>query len=195
MTETQEYLKAIYGECIKLVVEGTTTGSEMTSAYIVLFREENGRRLFPALLNKTDFMAVNEAMGRGHYPTVALTAKVCSAIGMKLHGVRLQFPDKGRFEAFMDFVDAAGSRHIMIKGSLAEAVCLALLMNRPIVTRPVNLGGNTSDVGRHQRIALPLPAMSREILEEALQQCVAQDNFEQASAIRDELKRRSLTND
>ena len=39
-------------------------------------------------------------------------------------------------------------------------------------------------------VALPISAMSRELLDEALKSAVAEENFELASLIRDEIKSR-----
>lgn len=192
MTETNEYLKLLYGACAQLVVEGTTRGSSVTAAFILLLREKAGKRLFPALLSEEEYGVMVTALRKEKYPTVRLAARMADAMGLTLYGVRLQYPDKGRYEAFLDYMH--GNRHVMMKCSLVEAVCMALQEGRPIVTRTLNLGSASrfSD-GDTQQVSFPLSAMSRELLEEALRASVESDNFEQASFIRDELKRRGAT--
>lgn len=112
---------------------------------------------------------------------------------MKLIGIRLLQPNNGQTQALLDF-KTSSMEVVSVNVSAAEAAVAALETHTSIWIEEQLFSRQNHMPQTDQSMALPLTAMTRNLLEEVLQSAVADDNFELASILRDELNKRKSDN-
>ena len=109
-------------------------------------------------------------------------------MGIVPMGIRIMRPGKGETQALIDF--ALTNEVVSIAVPMAEAVVAALDMRIPLWMERTQFEKQTIRQPSNDSMALPLAAMTEQLLEEALQAAVEEENFELAGILHDELKKR-----
>lgn len=178
----------MYDDYVKLQIEGLTRGRELNDAYILVLHKENDTKLFPVLIDRRGYSMVMTALKTRRYTCSHLMNKLASRMGMTMLGVRLMQPMNGHTKALIDF--ELVNEIVSISVSASEAVVAALETNSDLWIKRDLFEKQTAQQSTNGNMALPIIAMSNELLEQAMQSAVADDNFELASVLRDELNKR-----
>lgn len=178
---------------LTLTVMGLTRGADLKGVCILVLANEAEHKLLPVLVSDSEFEALSLALSQQRYPSVRLMLKLARHTGLRMRGVRILQPRYGRTEAFIDFEGYEGP--VTISTSASEAVIAALATESPIRINRLLLGRIGSQLAagedlNNKRMALPLSAMNGDLLEQALETAVKQENYELAGALRDELRKR-----
>lgn len=178
----------MYDNYKELVFEGLTRGKELRDAYILVFREKQGNRFFPVLLQPEGYRLVADAMNRHDFTCSHLMNRLAGRVGMTLIGVRLQPPSKGTTQALLDF--ELINEVVSISVTAAEATVAALETKAPFWVERSTFERQIQQPQAQQSMALPISAMGDSLIEDALKAAVEDENFELASVLRDELNQR-----
>lgn len=178
----------MYDEYIELTIQGITRGKELEDAYILILRAAKEDGFFPVLIDKHGFETIYEAMQNHDYTCAHMMNLLAERMCVPMQGMRILRPSDGKTMALVDF--QCSDQLISITVPIAEAIVATLEKNKSIwVDKAMyerQIKFNPSD----QSMALPITAMNKELLENALQSAVKEDNFELASILRDELNKR-----
>lgn len=176
-------------DVVYLTVEGMTRGVSLRGAYILLLRERGGRRHVPLLIDRAGAELLRRVDAGERSEGLSLALQMTAAFGLLPVNVSIGWIHGHRYSAVVRLgCEDLGYREV--ETDLADGIALAMLADCPIrMLRKVfetQLGRQRGD----GMVALPISAMSRELLDEALKSAVAEENFELASLIRDEIKSR-----
>lgn len=176
-------------DVVYLTVEGMTRGLSLRGAYILLLRERDGKRHVPMLIERAGAELLRR-VGEGEKPeALVLALRMADAFGLSPVNVSIGRISGHRYSAVVRLgCEDLGYREVST--DLADGIALAMLADCPV---RMQRRAFETQYGRQRgegTVALPISAMSRELLDEALKSAVAEDNFELASQIRDEIKSR-----
>ena len=104
-------------------------------------------------------------------------------------GARLLVPHNGQTQALIDF--ELINEVVSITVSAADAAVAALETKSSIWIERSRLDMQSKVKHAEGQMALSLYAMNNDLLQEALESAVAEENFELASVLRDELNKRN----
>lgn len=179
----------MYENSIELGIEGLTRGKDFRDAYILVLREKPNGRFYPVLISHEAYDMVAAALNNHDYTCSRLMNKLAQRLNMRLSGIRLLQPHNGETQALLDF-ETDSIKPISIHVSAAEAAVTALETKTSLWIDKWLFNRQSHLPQTDQNMALPLAAMNCNLLEEVLQSAVADDNFELASILRDELNKR-----
>ncbi len=179
----------MYDDCKQMTFEGLTRGIELRNAFILLLREQGGGRILPVLISEQEFQAVLQAMKKNDYTCSRLMNRLAHRLGMPMKGIRVTLPANGQVNALIDF-DRAGEL-VSIQAPVGEAVVAALEAKVDIWVPADELAQRFQTTEDKGAMRVPIKSMSDELLKAALQSAVEEDNFELATVLRDELRKRA----
>lgn len=182
-------IERLYDNYIELHVEGLTRGRELHHACILVLHEKNGNKFLPILLNHKGYEIVTAALQNGDFTPSHMMHQLTIRLGIVPMGIRIMRPVKGETQALIDF--ALTNEVVSMAVPIAEAVVAALEMRIPLWMERTQFARQTIRQPSRDTMALPLAAMTEQLLEEALQAAVEEENFELAGILHDELKKRS----
>lgn len=178
----------MYDNYIELKIEGLTRGRELHGAYILVLREKDGERFYPVLTDVTGYKIIHDAMHFGDFAPSRLMNRLAARVGMTMLGVRLMPPHGGKTQALIDF--ELLNEIVSITVTAAEGIAAAMETHTGIWAQRALLDRQAAQPHPEQSVSLPITAMDNELLQEALDLAVADDNFELATVLRDELRKR-----
>jgi len=190
------------GNKVKLRVMGLTFSQTQTGSYALVLAEESGKRRIPIMIGAFEAQAIALHLEELKPPrplTHDLFLSFSQAYGVDLKEVLINKLEEGIF--YSELVFFHDNETTRLDSRTSDAVALALRFKCPIYT--------TSEILERAGIILEeklvddqvaeeeLADMEDELdtrplseLEELLDQAIAQEDYETASQIRDELKRR-----
>lgn len=177
---------------INLVPLGLTRGVSLHGAYILILREVAGKRCMATLVTQEEYDMVSRAM-QGERSELARTVRsMLDAFAMNILCVVLHNnTPQGEYRAGIIMRQGADVR--TVQQHLGSAVVLAMELGVPIQVSESYFNsmtsGNTAEDGMVS-LAVPVSAMDENLLREAMEQAVKDDDFEMAKTLRDELNRR-----
>lgn len=195
---------------IKLTVLGISYSQTQSGAYALVLSEENGNRRIPIIIGGYEAQAIAIQL-EGLTPPRPLTHDLflnfARAFGIDLIDVHIYKLEDGVFFSKLHCED--GKKELFIDSRTSDAVALALRFNCPIYTTDeiIEKAGITLDVEDYnspetheeEENENPEPAdtftqslmrMSAEELKELLDEAIKNEEYEKATKIRDEIKRR-----
>lgn len=181
-------IERLYNNYVELYVEGLTRGRELHHACILVLHERIGNRFLPILLNHKGYDMVTAALQNADFTPSHLMHQLAIRLGIVPMGIRIMRPVKGETQALIDF--ALTNEVVSMAVPMAEAVVAALEMRIPLWMERTQFEKQTIRQPSNDSMALPLAAMTEQLLEEALQAAVEEENFELAGILHDELKKR-----
>lgn len=170
-------------------------------SYIVLLKEEGGNRRLPVVIGAFEAQAIAVAI-EGVNPNRPLThdlfKNTLEQIGINLQEVVISDLRDGIFFATLMCIDAHGDT-IEIDSRTSDALALAVRFGCPIATYEFILekAGVSWQGGSREEEPQPSPSkpvslssMPVNKLEELLEKALADENYERAAEIRDEINKR-----
>lgn len=177
---------------ITIHIIGMTHGISLNDAYILIGKNPAENRIFPILISKSDCEIIFRAMQTKEYPTVDLASRIAYAFDLQIKAVIIRFPHRGNACACILMQDRNGEEQ-KLTTSTGNGVAMAFLNHTPLCLSEKDYQDLAKRSMEDGRVAIPISRMSDELLEEAMQSAVKEENFELASQLRDELKQRALT--
>jgi len=188
-------------EKVRLRIIGLTYSQTQTGSYALVLAEENGKKRIPIMIGAFEAQSIALYLEELKPPrplTHDLFKNFALAVGVELKEIFISKLEEGIFYAELSFYD--GSNLITIDSRTSDAVALALRFQCPIYTTReiIEKAGiilddlkeeemkDTETVQTEDRWA----KLSDEELQQLLDDAVRLENYEQASDIRDEIKRR-----
>lgn len=181
-------LNDMYANYVGTRIEGLTRGVSLQDAYIVILHGLQDAQLFPLLIDEEGFDQLMAALKKKDYTCSHLMLKMADRMNLTLLGIRVMQPHNGRYLALIDFAD--GEELVSLSATLADALVVALQAKATIYVRSSAFKAQTQAESQPHSMALPIHAMGTPLLEEAMKGAVETDNFELATILRDELKKR-----
>ena len=179
----------MYERYKELTIEGVTRGKDLHKAYILILKEKYGSRLFPVLISSNGYKTIVAALHHKDFTCSRLMNQLAQRVGMTLIGVRILVPHNGQTQALIDF--ELLNEVLSITVSAAEAAVAAIETKCSLWIEKNRFEINSNVNQREGQMALSLFAMDNDLLKEAIDSAVAEDNYELASILRDELNKRN----
>lgn len=195
---------------VKLTVLGISYSQTQSGAYALVLSEESGNRRIPIIIGGYEAQAIAIQL-EGLTPPRPLTHDLflnfARAFGIDLIDVHIYKLEDGVF--FSKLHCENGHKELFIDSRTSDAVALALRFGCPIYTTEeiIEKAGITLEVEEYNEPSTPeepeekdeprdsfsqqLRRMSLDELKEMLDEAVNNEEYEKATKIRDEIKRRS----
>lgn len=190
---------------VELRVLSISNSQEQAGAFALLLEEVNGYRRLPVIIGATEAQAMLIGM-RGIIPPRPLThnlfASCLEILGVRMKRVLIYRVENGVFYAYIYL--KSNDAIIRLDARTSDAVTMALRMNAPIFiyeeileAERLHLGKEREDGSRPEEEdaswedeAELFKGDSMEMLQNALHEAIANENYERAACIRDEIAKR-----
>lgn len=176
---------------VELKVQELTRGMSSKEMYILILREVGRSRKLPLLLSRDEAQYIMALMMPRNEKSPVLgntLRKMTSAYGIIIDEVLLMNARDGSYKARVSMYQCGQLEQIVVDS--AEAIILAMIYRCPIFAVPQLLEATPTGSDGGTMIAIPMNSLTVELLQEALERAVKEENYELASQLRDEIKRR-----
>ncbi len=181
----------VMDEKIELKVLNLSKSLPQAHAYALLLKELQGTRQLPVIIGPSEAQAIAFSL-KGLIPprpfTHDLLVKAFDACRIDLVEILIYKVVEGVFYSYLYF-DKEGEI-IRIDSRTSDAVALAMRFGCPIYTTEDILKKESVKWEDGGPISVPITAVNMTILKETLESAVKDENYEMASQIRDEIRRR-----
>lgn len=181
-------------ETVQVQIVGLSEVKATEEVYWLLFKEVNGDRHAPILVGKAEAQAITVSLQHAKIPvklTHQLFAEIARQFGIRLAEVVITNSDDKPFSAMLTWDN--GSTTYRTEARASDGVALALCCATPIYMDTDIFLKVGSVITKQADDALD--TISDDDLRELLQKCVADENYEQAAKVRDEISRRKQQTD
>lgn len=192
---------------VRLRVTGLTYSQTQTGSYALVLAEESGNRRIPIMIGAFEAQAIALHLEDLQPPrplTHDLFKTFAHAFGIELKEVFINKLEEGIF--YSELLFFSGQDIIRIDSRTSDAVALALRFKCPIYTTPQILDKagiildekvkeEPEDVPEEPETDDSISDRSLEELKELLDEAIRNEDYEAASDIRDELRRRERKSD
>jgi len=182
----------------RLNILGLSYSQTQTGAYALVLAEEDGNRRIPIIIGAAEAQAIAIQL-EGLKPIRPLTHDLFLAMANSFHislvEVNIYKLEEGIF--YSELVCKQGKTREIIDSRTSDSIALALRFRCPIYTTEEILkkAGIMIEIEEDEKSGVvdadTLKRYSTEALEEMLQHAISTENYEHASEIRDEIKRRA----
>ena len=193
---------------VRLNVLGISYSQTQTGAYALVLGEENGNRRIPIIIGGFEAQAIAielEGMKAPRPLTHDLFYNFAMEYGIVVESVYIFRLEEGIF--YSKLACSNGGKRMEFDARTSDAVALALRFRSPIYTSPEIIdragivftnepqrpSGQPSSAHPTVRKKGDLQLMDVSELDHLLNEAIVNENYEQASEIRDEIKRRKQT--
>ncbi len=177
-----------YKDAIHLTPVGLTKSTTLHHAFLLILREKDGERLLPVILNADEYRRLEAALSKDDTSETYLARRFNKQYGITVEAVILTRGTHDQFRALC--ISTQNEERKILELDTATGIITAIGLKAPlmIVTKTFNeLYDKQPEEGR---VAIPVTAMTDDLLTEALELAVAEENYELASKLRDELRNR-----
>ena len=176
---------------VELKIHDMSSTLYPADAYALVLEEVEGGRKLPIIIGRQEAQAIKVMMVR-YQPPRPLTHDLFPALTMQLGASLKQIviykAKDGVFYSYLYFVKEG--EEIKIDARTSDAVALAMRYNCPMyTTKDIMDIEHLHDMGEG-KFSVPITSVSLEMLEEALQAAIDKEEYEQASQLRDEIRKR-----
>ena len=192
-------------QLIQLDIVGLSYSQTQTGAYALVLGELTGNRRLPIIIGNFEAKAIAVALEseiKTERPiTHDLFSTFCKGYDIRVQKVVISSIKDGIFSSIIYCVDNKG-KEIELDARTSDAVAIAVRLNAPIFTylaimenagiildKDITPSVETKKVG-FPEIESEFASLSLNELEEALDKAVSEEDYEQASKIRDEINKR-----
>ena len=176
---------------VELKIHDMSTTLYPADAYALVLEEVDGGRKLPIIIGQQEAQAIKVMMMK-YQPPRPLTHDLFQTLPMHLGATLKQIviykAKDGVFYSYLYF-DKEGEE-IKIDARTSDAVALALRYKCPMyTTQSIMESEHLHDMGEG-KFSVPISSVSLQMLEEALQSAIEKEEYEQASQLRDEIRKR-----
>ena len=176
---------------VELKIHDMSTTLYPADAYALVLEEVDGGRKLPIIIGQQEAQAIKVVMMK-YQPPRPLTHDLFQTLTMHLGAILKQIviykAKDGMFYSYLYF-DKEGEE-IKIDARTSDAVALALRYKCPMyTTKSIMDSEHLHEMGQG-KFSVPISSVSLQMLEEALQSAIEKEEYEQASQLRDEIRKR-----
>lgn len=176
---------------VELKIHDMSTTLYPADAYALVLEEVGGERKIPIIIGRLEAQAI-KVMMMSYRPPRPMTHDLFLTFAMMLHTrlkhVLIYEATDGVYYSRLYF-DKNGEE-IQLNSRTSDAIALALRFKRPIyTTEEIMEAEHLHDLGEG-KFSVPITSVSVEMLEDALQKAIENEEYEQASQLRDEIRKR-----
>lgn len=176
---------------VELKIHDMSTTLYPADAYALVLEEVDGGRKLPIIIGQQEAQAIKVMMMKYQLPrplTHDLFQTLTMHLGVTLKQIVIYKAKDGVFYSYLYF-DKEGEE-IKIDARTSDAVALALRYKCPMyTTQSIMESEHLHDMGEG-KFSVPISSVSLQMLEEALQSAIEKEEYEQASQLRDEIRKR-----
>ena len=176
---------------VELKIHDMSTTLYPADAYALVLEEVDGGRKLPIIIGQQEAQAIKVMMMKYQPPrplTHDLFPTLTIHLGATLKQIVIYKAKDGVFYSYLYF-DKEGEE-IKIDARTSDAVALALRYKCPMyTTQSIMESEHLHDMGEG-KFSVPISSVSLQMLEEALQSAIEKEEYEQASQLRDEIRKR-----
>jgi bifunctional DNase/RNase len=176
---------------IELKIHDMSSTLHPADAYALVLEEKEGGRKLPIIIGHLEAQAIKVMMLKYQPPrplTHDLFKDLTGQLGVTMTKMLIYKAKGGVFYSYLYF-DKDGEE-LKIDARTSDAVALALRYRCPMyATEDVIISEHLHDLGEG-KFSVPITSVSLQMLEEALVLAVEKEDYEQASHLRDEIRRR-----
>ena len=176
---------------IELKIHDMSSTLHPADAYALVLEEKEGGRKLPIIIGHLEAQAIKVMMLKYQPPrplTHDLFKDLTGQLGVTMTKMLIYKAKGGVFYSYLYF-DKDGEE-LKIDARTSDAVALALRYRCPMyATEEVIESEHLHDLGEG-KFSVPITSVSLQMLEEALALAVEKEDYEQASHLRDEIRRR-----
>ena len=176
---------------IELKIHDMSSTLHPADAYALVLEEKEGGRKLPIIIGHLEAQAIKVMMVKYQPPrplTHDLFKTFTEQLGVTMKKMLIYKAKGGVFYSYLYF-DKDGEE-LKIDARTSDAVALALRYRCPMyATEEVIESEHLHDLGEG-KFSVPITSVSLQMLEEALALAVEKEDYEQASHLRDEIRRR-----
>lgn len=176
---------------IELKIHDMSSTLHPADAYALVLEEKEGGRKLPIIIGHLEAQAIKVMMVKYQPPrplTHDLFKVLTGQLGVTMKKMLIYKAKGGVFYSYLYF-DKDGEE-LKIDARTSDAVALALRYRCPMyATEEVIESEHLHDLGEG-KFSVPITSVSLQMLEEALALAVEKEDYEQASHLRDEIRRR-----
>ena len=176
---------------VELKIHDMSTTLYPADAYALVLEEVDGGRKLPVIIGQQEAQAIKVMMMKYQPPrplTHDLFPTLTMHLGATLKQIVIYKAKDGVFYSYLYF-DKEGEE-IKIDARTSDAVALALRYKCPMyTTQTIMESEHLHDMGEG-KFSVPISSVSLQMLEEALQSAIEKEEYEQASQLRDEIRKR-----
>ena len=180
----------------KLKILGITFNQVQTGAYALILAEEKGNRRVPIIIGTPEAQSIAIFLENLRPPrplTHDLFVSFLQLVNITLKEVNIYKYENGIYYSEMVFNDRA--KDIFLDSRTSDAIALALRTNTPIyisddIMKEVSIETDEEDMIEYseqssQKQAISFDNLSREKLQQLLNEAIGMENYEKASYLRD----------
>ena len=176
---------------VELKIHDMSTTLYPADAYALVLEEVEGGRKLPIFIGQQEAQAIKVMMMKYQPPrplTHDLFPTLTMHLGATLKQITIYKAKDGVFYSYLYF-DKDGEE-FKIDARTSDAVALALRYKCPMyTTESIMESEHLHDMGEG-KFSVPISSVSLQMLEEALQSAIEKEEYEQASQLRDEIRKR-----
>ena len=176
---------------VELKIHDMSTTLHPADAYALVLEEVEGGRKLPIIIGRQEAQAIKVMMVKYLPPrplTHDLFPMLTKHLGAVLKKILIYKAKDGVFYSYLCF-DKDGEE-FKIDSRTSDAVALALRYECPMyTTEEIMQSEHLHDLGEG-KFSVPISSVSMQMLEEALQAALDKEEYEQASQLRDEIRKR-----
>lgn len=181
----------MFEDLVRLELEDVSQGATSKQAYFIMLREAGGARKLSVIVGPYEAQAILTFMRKIPLPRPLLHDSMLAsfmAFGIGLREVVIHKVRDGVFYSKMVLVREGVIQEVDARTS--DAVAMALRYDAPIFTYERLLDRERVYENADGAISIPVSSLKAELLREALQRAISEENYELAAQLRDELSRR-----
>lgn len=164
-------------------------GVQLRNAHILFLRGASLEGLYPVLLDQAQTELMLAAMTERKYPATGVATDALQACGIAVRAVCVSLDSQGGYKARVLLETEDGVPRYLIC-DVAHGLCLAMQSDARIFVPAAEFADRRQSTSPDGQVAFPLTVMSADLLREALDAAVANDEFEQAAQLQKEIDRR-----
>lgn len=189
-------------EQIKLTVNGLADSNNMTGAYIVVLSVANSNKRIPIVIDATEARSIAKKITSIDTPRPLvheLYVMSAKKFGITAEEVLIYKFEEGIF--YSRIFLSGSEQHEFVEAKTSDAIAIALLANCPIFTTAEVVGKagvileEEEKYLNSERYCFNLKEADLDALNQLMQSAIAEEDYEYASEIRDEINSRNNKRD
>lgn len=177
---------------IELQILAIANSENQPHSFVIILKEAGGKRRLPVVIGGYEAQAIALAVEQivpSRPMTHDLFKNTMESVSAELHEVIISDLSEGIFFATMTWELPTGST-LDVDARTSDAIAMAVRFSCPIYVYANILDEAGIEVDAAPTEGAPIGELPTEVLQNQLDEALSQENYEQAAAIRDELKKR-----
>lgn len=180
---------------VELLIHDMSSTIQPADAYALVLEEKYGTRKLPIIIGAQEAYAIKIAMTKYRSPrplTHDLFISLIKKMDVELSKVLIYLVKDGVFYSYL-YLKKDVNEYVL-DSRTSDAIALALRYKAPIFTTAQIMDNEYLHEESNGSFSITINMVNIDILKEELQRAIKEENYEQASKLRDEIMRRERSN-